>query len=1157
MACTLYQNHSLRLGRGSTLQADDDETFTGFLTWILGEEKNTGTGYLALAARSMRNNGWNQTSVRYPDDLDFVDEFCKTRKRTHHLYFCPTLLTSNKRVKQNVQTSRVLWADLDECPPEAMLVKPSLVVESSPGRYHAYWRLQGLESALDVQRINKRIAYFHEAEGCDTSGWDLTQLLRIPGTLNQKGMNLHPVKIHDADNQAVYSLSDFELYPRLKAEGFEPKPMPIVAEAGSPAEASITGRETLIKHGSKIPPQAWSLFEKEPQPQRRSHNLWALQQMLFAADLTDNEVFIVVKSAACNKFAHSDELTWKEVQRAHAYFKGELLTTEEEQRTQARELVLPDKSLLTDEEHHFAHQRQTIVEEYIEWAKTTGDAAPEYHEAGAFILLSTLMAGSVKLPTSFGTIKPNLWIMITGSTTLSRKAQPLTSKVLTPNGWTTMGELSVGDEVIGSNGKPTRVEYVYPQGELNSYEVTFNDGGTTECCAEHLWNVKEPGGGPFKTKTLQWLMDRPLKYGASRWIRQIPKVQPVEFEPKDLPLDPYLLGLLLGDGSFERSGSIKLTTTDQEIVDTVEKTVTPLGLTLNKIGSTKYEYLITAGSYGPRGLKNSISTAIEELGLRGVKLEDKFVPEIYLQGSVEQRLALLQGLMDSDGWVTNHRGVHFANASKHLTLAVQQLVWSLGGWSHYDGGHPTKYKNTDGEVIECRTSHQVSISMPLDMIPCRLERKTVRLEGKRSWSRPRSIRSIEPVGKKSMQCIKVAAEDGLYVTDDFILSHNSTAMDLAVDLLEDVDSDYMLATDGSIEGLLTSLSTRPGRASLFHRDEFSGMLEQMSKRDYYAGMLEVLTKLYDGKMQKRLLRRETIEVRNPCFILFAGGIKERIHGLISPEHVDSGFIPRFMFVHAEPDLNKLAPLGPPSTSTLEGRNRILERLRALHMHYNVTTNMFQGNDVPNTTWHVPSNPQANPVIDGLAGDGGTAVQTQTQVAPVNMTTFNKSWSAELTNDAWMRYNKIAHDLQVMGVESSRPDVMTAMMARLSISGLKMAILLAASDRLTDRVLVQEHDITQAFYYIDKWKPHTLDVVMNAGKSKSERELERVYDFVKNNPGVLRGNVMQVFHLKAREADGLFSTLEQRGLVRLKKSGKGEKVFPLVIEAPLDMEESNT
>lgn len=753
----------------------------------------------------MRNNSWKQTSVRYPDDLDFVDEFCRTRKRTHHLYFCPTLLTNNKRVKQNVQTSRVLWADLDECPPEAMLIKPSLVVESSPGRYHAYWRLNKLESALDVQRVNKRIAYFHEAEGCDTSGWDLTQLLRIPGTLNQKGMNLHPVKIHDADNNAIYSLSDFDQYPALKAEGFEPKPMPTVAEAGSPAEASITGLETLIKHGNKIPPQAWSLFEKKPQPQRRSHNLWALQQMLFAADLTDNEVFIVVKDAACNKFAHSDELTWKEVQRAHAYFKGELLTTEEEQRTQARELVLPDKSLLTDEEHHFAQQRQTIVEEYIEWAKTTGDAAPEYHEAGAFILLSTLMAGSVKLPTSFGTIKPNLWIMITGSTTLSRK---------------------------------------------------------------------------------------------------------------------------------------------------------------------------------------------------------------------------------------------------------------------------------------------------------------------------------------------------------------STAMDLAVDLLEDVDSDYMLATDGSIEGLLTSLSTRPGRASLFHRDEFSGMLEQMSKRDYYAGMLEVLTKLYDGKMQKRLLRRETIEVRNPCFILFAGGIKERIHGLISPEHVDSGFIPRFMFVHAEPDLNRLAPLGPPSTSTLEGRNRILERLRALHMHYNVTTTMFQGNDVPNTTWQLPQQP-ANPVIDGSAGGGGTAVQTQTQVAPHNMATFNKSWSAELTNEAWMRYNKIAHDLQVMGVESSRPDVMTAMMARLSISGLKMAILLAASDRLTDQVLVQEHDIIQAFYYIDKWKPHTLDVVMNAGKSKSERELERVYDFIRNNPGVLRGNVMRVFHLKAREADGLFSTLEQRGLVRLKKSGKGEKVFPLVIEAPLDMEENKT
>jgi hypothetical protein len=778
------------------------------LTWILGEEA-TDTGYLGLAARSMRTNTkhpWKQTSVRYPDDLDYVNEFCRQHVRTHHLYFCPTLLSNEKRVKENVQTARVLWADLDECPPESLLVKPSVVIETSPQRYHAYWRLQGLEAALDVQRINKRIAYYHKEEGCDTSGWDLTQLLRIPGSNNQKGTDIHSVRMHTADNNAVYSLEDFDAYPALAAETFTPKPMPAQVKtgtAGTPAEAPITGPAILKSYESRLPPQAFTLFEKAPLAQRRSHNLWALQQLLFAAGLSEEEVFVVVKEAACNKFAHSDELTWKEVQRASAYFRGELLTTEEQLKHEERDLVLPMNDLLSDEELRDAANRRTLVEDYIDWAKSTGDAAPEYHEAAAFIILSTLMASSVKLPTSFGVIKPNLWIMITGTTTLSRK---------------------------------------------------------------------------------------------------------------------------------------------------------------------------------------------------------------------------------------------------------------------------------------------------------------------------------------------------------------STSMDLAVDLLQDVDSDYMLATDGSIEGLMTSLSTRPGRASLFHRDEFSGMLEQMSKRDYYAGMLEVLTKLYDGKMQKRLLRRETIEVRNPCFILFAGGIKDRILGLITPEHIDSGFIPRFCFVHAEPNLNKLAPLGPPSSAVVEGRDDILTRLRSIHTHYNNSSDTFQGNaqhfSSPQGDWQ-PTNP--NPVISVNGGDGATA--TQTQVVPQGLVQFSKSWNAELTTDAWGRYNKIVHEMQLMGVESSRPDVMTAMMSRLGISGLKMAILIAASDKLGEQVLVQERDIVQAFYYITKWKQHTLDVVMNAGKSRAEKEIERIYQTICQNPGIMRASLMQMYHLRSREADGIFATLEQRGMVSMQKAGRGEKVFPVNPEAPIEMEKA--
>src|SRR6185503_18286841 len=119
---------------------------------------------------------------------------------------------------------------------------------------------------------------------------------------------------------------------------------------------------------------------------------------------------------------------------------------------------------------------------------------------------------------------------------------------------------------------------------------------------------------------------------------------------------------------------------------------------------------------------------------------------------------------------------------------------------------------------------------------------------------------------------------------DTTLTRKSTAMDIAMDLVMEIDDDVIMATDGSIEGLLTSLSTRPGKPSVFLRDEFSGLLEMITKRDYYAGIPELLTKMYDGKMQKRILRKESIEVRDPVLLVFAGGIKDKITGLLSFEH---------------------------------------------------------------------------------------------------------------------------------------------------------------------------------------------------------------------------------------------------------------------------------
>lgn len=324
---------------------------------------------------------------------------------------------------------------------------------------------------------------------------------------------------------------------------------------------------------------------------------------------------------------------------------------------------------------------------------------------------------------------------------------------------------------------------------------------------------------------------------------------------------------------------------------------------------------------------------------------------------------------------------------------------------------------------------------------------------------------------------------------DTTLTRKSTAMDIAMDLVNDVDDDCLLATDGSLEGLMQSLSVRPGRASVFLRDEFSGLIEMMTKRDYYAGMAEMLTKLYDGKIQKRILRRETVEVREPVLILFAGGIRTRIQSLLTTEHISSGFIPRFVFITAESDTSRLRPLGPPTAIDMSKRNGLIHELSDMMAHYHV--------------------------IDGN----------------------NKSTQkvlAELTPAAWARYNKLESDLLQSGLDAERPELITPLFDRLAKSILKASLIIAASRQRDERVLVEEADLVAAIGYGAQWREHAIDVVNGVGHSAWERETTKILKAVAKSPGISRARLMQNYHLSAKAADAIFDTLIQRGEVTITK-----------------------
>jgi hypothetical protein len=254
---------------------------------------------------------------------------------------------------------------------------------------------------------------------------------------------------------------------------------------------------------------------------------------------------------------------------------------------------------------------------------------------------------------------------------------------------------------------------------------------------------------------------RQLRWSARGGGFYLPKLVPVEFgQSPELALDPYLLGLLLGDGGFSHT-SPDFSTADPALIESVAALV-PAGVSAVPHGLKNW--WLTSGSRKgvPRSRANPLTAALRDLALWGVTAHAKFVPESYKWAGVEDRLGLLQGLMDSDGTIDYRRGTGpaFYSHSPQLAEDAAFLVRSLGGTAR---------------VRPKAEGFRVSLDLPEGLVPFRLRRKA---DGYRVSRKPfrKRITRIESIGEKPVQCITVSAADGLYVTDDFTVTHNSPAM---------------------------------------------------------------------------------------------------------------------------------------------------------------------------------------------------------------------------------------------------------------------------------------------------------------------------------------------------------------------------------------------
>ncbi|MZE70421.1 helicase-related protein [Streptomyces sp. SID5789] len=342
----------------------------------------------------------------------------------------------------------------------------------------------------------------------------------------------------------------------------------------------------------------------------------------------------------------------------------------------------------------------------------------------------------------------------------SGKAQPLDSLVLTPSGFRRMGDLRTGDEVVVPDGEIASIDGVFPQGERHVWRLVLSDGSSVECDDEHLWIVGTScgwhrGQAPKVMTTREIRLDTYKADGSSKWY--LPAATPVDLGgDHSLPLDPYLFGLLLGDGSFRHN--LRLSTIDDEIRDAVALSVAP-GCLLTPVKGSRRDYTIQLAQRAG-GVRNPVIQALRDLGLWGETSHGKFVPDMFKNTSVKNRLALLQGLLDTDGTIhADGMSMSLCSASRRLADDVAWLVRSLGGRAR---------------VLPKKDAFNVSVALPEEYVPFRLTRKAERVRTRPKYNTfRRGIRAVEYVGRKPVQCISVAHPSHAYVTDHFTVTHNT------------------------------------------------------------------------------------------------------------------------------------------------------------------------------------------------------------------------------------------------------------------------------------------------------------------------------------------------------------------------------------------------
>lgn len=344
------------------------------------------------------------------------------------------------------------------------------------------------------------------------------------------------------------------------------------------------------------------------------------------------------------------------------------------------------------------------------------------------------------------------------------KEQPYSVIIPTPNGPTEFGKLQIGDFVFGDDGLKTKITNIFEQGEKDVYQITFDDGTSTKCGLDHLWKVRgitEKRKKTWSVISTKEILDRGLTVDLGKsgkyYQFQIPNCKPADYSEKKYDLHPYALGVWLGDGTKKTASYTK---TNDEICEKLNQ----FGVKTVK-NNSKFRYTMS-----------SIQQKLRDLGLFDKNSCERFIPDIYQQGSAEQRLQLLRGLMDTDGTARpNSPTTEFNTTSLTLAKNIVSLAQSLGAKSWIKNKvKKGKYKKND-KIVICKDCYRVTITMEINPF---LTKQKASLWRKPTQSRYtfKTIKSIKKIGVENSRCIVVDNASNCYLTNDFIVTHNSTIL---------------------------------------------------------------------------------------------------------------------------------------------------------------------------------------------------------------------------------------------------------------------------------------------------------------------------------------------------------------------------------------------